>query len=71
MGGMMADDGQSKVVQEARKLMQDEDENDGKVQADTEEPGQGIRMGKLGRKKKKRGAQAGKGGDDQPKGAYQ
>ena len=60
---MGADDGQSKVVQEARKLMQDEDDNGGKVQADTEDAGQGIRMGKLGRKKKKRGAVAGKAGE--------
>jgi len=63
MGAMGADDGQSKVVQEARKLMQDEEENAGNVKADTEDAGQGIRMGKLGRKKKKRGAHAGKPGE--------
>ena len=68
---MGADDGQSKVVQEARKLMQDDDDNVGKVQADTEDAGQGIRMGKLGaRKKKKRGAQAGKAGEQEQKTAY-
>ena len=70
MGAMGADDGQSKVVQEARKLMQDEEENAGNVKADTEDAGQGIRMGKLGRKKKKRGAQVGKPGEAQKEGAY-
>ena len=54
------DEGQSKVVQEARKIMNDEDDDGGKVQADNEDAGQGIRMGKLGRKKKKRGAAGGR-----------
>lgn len=51
---MGADDGQSKVVQEARKLMQEaEDEPNQQIKAEPEESGPGIRMGRLGKKKKR------------------
>ena len=65
----MMGDGQSKVVQEARKLMQDEEENAGeKAGAGNEEaPGNVIRMGKLGRGKKKKGGPAARAGGDDAK----
>ena len=64
----MGDEAQSKVVQEARKLMQDDDEDmGGKVQAENEDAGQGIRMGKLGARKKKRGGATRAAANDEAK----
>ena len=64
---MGIDDGQSKVVQEAKKIMNDEDDDDNaKVGADNEDTGPGIRMGRLGGKKKKKRGQptSSRGGDE-------
>ena len=50
--------------------MQDDDDEGAKVGADTEDAGPGIRMGKLGRKKKKRGAQAAARPGEEQKAAF-
>ena len=69
---MGIDDGQSKVVQEAKKIMNDEDDDDNaKVGADNEDTGPGIRMGRLGgKKKKKRGQPTSSRGGDEQKAAF-
>ena len=60
-----AEDGKSKLVQEAKAMMRDGDEDEGKPAGD-ENTGPKIKMGRIGKKKRTNAAAAARKDDDQP-----